>query len=237
MKKRVWELDAARGLCILAMVLVHLIFDLVELYGVVAWDYPVWFSFLKDWGGVVFLLISGISATLGHRSVRRGVIVFLCGMLCTAVTYGLYRLHFATEGIVIRFGVLHCLGCCMVLWAAVKKMPSTLLGVLGILLAAVGLYLRTRTVSFPWLMPLGFVYPGFVSSDYFPLLPHFGFFLIGAVIGRKLYPEKRTLFPKITDQCAIVRFLTLCGRHSLAIYLLHQPILSFIGMIVGRMKG
>ena len=32
MKKRVWELDAFRGLCVLGMVLIHFVYDLIDLY-------------------------------------------------------------------------------------------------------------------------------------------------------------------------------------------------------------
>ena len=46
MKKRVWELDAFRGLCVLGMVIVHFVYDLVELYGIVDWKYAEWFSFV-----------------------------------------------------------------------------------------------------------------------------------------------------------------------------------------------
>lgn len=232
MKKRVWELDAFRGICILAMVMVHLIYDLVELYGLIHWDYPQWFRFVKDWGGVLFILVSGISATLGHRSIRRGLTVLLCGMVCTAVTYGMYRLGMAGKSILIYFGVLHCLGCCMILWALFKKLPGIVLAGIGIVLIAIGFFLRGQVFSFPWLMPLGFLYPGFQSSDYFPLILNFGFFLTGAALGHRVYPGKKTLLPKINEKNPVIRFLTLCGRNSLWIYLLHQPVLSGITMLI-----
>ena len=60
MKKRIWELDAFRGLCIIGMVIVHLVYDLVDLYGIAEWQYPEWFAFVKDWGGLLFLILSGI---------------------------------------------------------------------------------------------------------------------------------------------------------------------------------
>ena len=75
MKKRIWELDAFRGLCIIGVVIVHLIFDMVDLYPILDWQYPAWFFFLKQWGGTVFLVLSGICVTLGSRSVRRGNIL------------------------------------------------------------------------------------------------------------------------------------------------------------------
>lgn len=228
MKKRIWELDALRGVCILGMVIVHFVYDLVELYALVPMAYPAWFAFIKDWGGVLFLLLSGTCATLGSRSTRRGLVVFACGMVCTLVTLGMYLLGFAGKEIIIYFGVLHCLGVCMLLWGGFKKLTTGGLAALGVVLTAAGLWLRGRLFSFPWLTVLGFVPEGFVSSDYFPLLPNLGFFLLGAVLGRTVYREKTTLLPKVNEKNPAVRFFTLCGRHSLAIYLLHQPVLAGI---------
>lgn len=228
MKNRVWELDALRGLCILGMVIVHFVYDLVYLYGIVSWEYPAWFSFIVNWGGVLFLLISGICATLGSRSVRRGLVVFACGMICTAVTYGMYRLGFADSSLTIYFGVLHCLGACMILWWLLKRLPTATIAVLGVALAAAGLYLREmRFDCSMWLMPLGLIPSSFASSDYFPLMPNLGFFLLGAVLGRTVYQKKESLLPGKGESVPL-RFLQLCGRHSLWIYLLHQPILSAI---------
>ena len=76
MSKRIWELDAARGLCILGMVLVHLVYDIRELYNLADFAYPAIFSFVMHWGSVLFLLISGICVTLGHHPVMRGLVVF-----------------------------------------------------------------------------------------------------------------------------------------------------------------
>ena len=233
MKQRIWELDALRGLCVLGMVVVHFVYDLVELYGLVQWQYPALFTFIKDWGGVLFLLISGICATLGSRGVKRGLVVFGCGMVCTAVTYGMAVLGLADKSITIYFGVLHCLGVCMLLWPLFRKMPTWLLAVTGAAVVICGLCVRAFVrVSFPWLIPLGFIYPGFATSDYFPLLPHLGFFLLGAVLGRTLYKNKRTLLPKLNADAAVFRFLRLCGKHSLWIYLLHQPALSLLFTLI-----
>ncbi len=233
MKKRIWELDAFRGICILGMVAVHFVYDLVELYGIWAWEYPAWFSLAQHWGGVLFLLLSGICVTLGSRSVRRGLIVFACGLVVSAVTVGMYLLNLQDRSILIYFGVLHCLGVCMILWPVFRRLPWQALAALGVAMAAAGLYLRTLPgVSFPWLMPLGLPWEDFYSSDYFPLLPNLGYFLIGAALGRTLYRKKESLLPRVNADAPVLRFLTLCGRHSLWIYLLHQPVLSLICVIL-----
>ena len=226
MKRRIWELDALRGLCILGMVAVHFVYDLVELYGLASWEYPAVFSFIKEWGGVLFILISGVCATLGSRCVRRGLTVFGCGLLCTAVTAGMYLLNLASPDIIIWFGILHCLGSCMLLWALLKRLPTLPLGLLGAVLVLTGLRLQTVSVTVPFLFPLGLRTQNFSSADYFPLLPYLGFFLLGAVLGRTLYREKKTLLPKADPSVLPIRFLSACGRKSLFIYLLHQPVMT-----------
>lgn len=225
--RRIWELDALRGICVLGMVVVHLLFDLGYMYGLIELQDNKLFYFISQWGGVLFLLISGICVTLGHHPIRRGIIVFAAGMLVTAVTYGMYRLEYASKDIIIYFGVLHCLGICMLLWPCLKHLQTWVLPVLGMALIVYGLYIYenvlVQTKNLIW---LGFMYPGFSSSDYFPLLPNSGFFVLGAFLGRTLYKKKTSLMPKVNPQFFLIRFLSFCGRQSLWIYLLHQPLLT-----------
>lgn len=226
-KERIWELDALRGLCILGMMVVHLLYDLVDLFGIVSWDYPAGVSLVMRWGGVLFFIISGICANFSRHSVRRGVIVFGCGMLCSAVTAGMYFLQLADSSILIYFGVLHCLGCCMLLWPVLKKLPDAVMALFSLLIIATGLYLRTIAPASTWLfIPLGILRPGFVSSDYFPLLPYAGFFLLGCILGRVLYPCGKSRFPHARTNTPVVGTLCFLGRHSLMVYLLHQPVLA-----------
>ena len=237
MRKRIWELDAFRGICVLGMVAIHFIYDLVHLYRIVDWKYPEWFSFLQNWGGVLFLLISGISATLGSRSVRRGIIVLLCGMVVTVATYGMYHFGLSGKGIIIYFGVLQCLACCMILWPIFKKLPWWALGAFGVAFASLGFWLLGQPpVDVYYLMPLGLPWKGFMSSDYFPLFPYFGFFLLGGLLGKTVYRRKETLLPRVNEKNFFLRFLRFTGRHSLEIYLLHQPLLSGVCMLLSMGK-
>ena len=225
-RPRIWELDALRGVCILGMVIVHLIYDLVELCCIVHWRYPPGFLFLQHWGGTVFFVISGICVTRSRRCLRRGLLVLGCGMLCTAVTAGMYLFGFVDRSILIYFGVLHCLGCCMLLWPAVQKLPTFTLFFICLAVIAIGLYFRTVTPASTLLfMPLGILAPGFISSDFFPLLPYWGFFLLGSILGRFLYSQGTTRFPQIQADRQPFSAACFLGRHSLLIYLLHQPVL------------
>lgn len=227
MKKRIWELDVLRGVCILGMVVVHLIYDLQTFFSLPFLADSRLFDLIKQWGGVLFLLISGICVTLGSHPVRRGLIVFACGLICSAVTAGMYFLNMADKSIIIYFGVLHCLGVCMLLWPLFKRLPVWALGLLGLGLTVLGLWISGNVVvDFPWLIPLGLVPGDFASSDYFPLLSNLGFFLVGAFLGKTLYRKKETLLPRVNPANPVLAFLTLLGKWSLPVYLLHQPIIT-----------
>lgn len=225
-KQRIWELDVFRGLFVLGMVAVHLIYNLQSFFSlpVLADSRP--YGFVLNWGGVLFFLLSGICATLGSHPVRRGLLVFGCGLGISAVTVGMYLLNMADKSFIIWFGVLHCLGACMLLWPVVRKLPWWGLLVISGLLIPAGIALSNmRFETGLWLIFLGLTPSGFASSDYFPLLPFLGFFLLGTALGKTIYKQKKTLFPGISPENAIIRAFCWLGKQSLWIYILHQPIL------------
>lgn len=235
-KPRIWELDALRGVCILCMIVVHFLFDL-SFFGGLDLTLPAWYVFIQEYGGAIFVVLSGVCVTLGSKSVRRGLIVFACGMLITAVTYGMYRLGMSGADVVVKFGVLHLLGVCMLVYPAFKKLPPAALALLGLAIAITGYAIRGVVVPQHWLFPLGLTYEGFTSSDYFPLFPQLGYFLIGAAIGKTAYREKRTFLPGAFQQTPVARFFCWCGRQSLFIYLLHQPIVYGLLEFVLLLRG
>ena len=99
--------------------------------------------------------------------------------------------------------------------------------ILGYLLDASPVIVESRL-----LFPLGFPYPGFTSGDYFPLAPHLGWYCLGIVLGRTLYREKKTLFPKVNEKSDPIRFFSFCGRNSLYIFILHLPAVGGIMMLL-----
>ena len=81
-------------------------------------------------------------------------------------------------------------------------------------------------IDHPWLTVIGIPSYDFVSSDYFPLLPNLGYFLVGAAAGRKFYSSRQTLLPRVNDDHFLIRPFCFIGKNSLIFYLLHQPILA-----------
>ena len=224
------ELDALRGLCILCVILIHLIFDLIYFIGLDL-HLPAWYVFIQQYGGVIFVVLSGCCATLGSRSFHRGCIVFACGMLISLVTFGMYRLGMASRDVIVWFGVLHLLGICMMLYPAYKKLPTQALAAMGVVLVVTGYLISGTVVKAKFLFPFGFVYEGFASSDYFPLLPWFFVFLAGAYTGKYAIEDKMPAFFYKTH----CKPLALAGRYTLWIYVLHQPVaMVFFLLIFGR---
>ncbi len=232
MKKRIWELDAVRGFCILCVIAVHFIFD-IEYFGGKALELPAVFEFVKQNGGVLFILISGICVTLGSRSAKRGAVVLAAGLLISAVTFAMYKLGFADRSVLIYWGILHLLGFSMLVWPLYKKWPLWLTGAAACLMIISGYYLYHHDlVQTHLLFMFGLTWPGFAASDHFPILPFMGWFMLGTILGRTLYRDRKTLFPRADEGRPVIRFFGWCGRQSLWIYLIHQPVLYLLTMLI-----
>ena len=225
-------LDELRGLDLISMMLYHACWDLMFLFG-------IWMDWYIGWPGRlwqqsicwVFILLSGFCVPLGHHTLKRGAQVFAAGALVTAVT-----LLFMPEDRVV-FGVLTFLGAAALLTVPLRSLLDRTPPRLGLAVSFL-LFLLVRDVNSGFLgfagvpvlhLPqswyastlttaLGFPYPGFVSSDYFSLLPWLLLFWTGYHLYR-LRPET----PALPD----IRLpgLMAMGRHSLVIYLLHQPVI------------
>ena len=234
MKARIWELDFVRGICLLLMFYCHIVFDIVVLFTL---DIPAdgaFYSWAMRYTGLFFILLSGISVTLGHRPVRRAVKVLLGGFACSLVTALMYLLRFASKSIIIYFGILHCLAVCMMLWPIFRKLPFWALLLCGLAVLYLNRLLQPLQGQGNWFtMPLGIYPAGFYSSDYFPLLPNLGYFLIGSSLGKLLYGKKRSLLPSVS--CFPVPQLCFLGRHSLLVYLLHQPVIAIFVYLLSLM--
>jgi len=74
--------------------------------------------------------------------------------------------------------------------------------------------------------------PGLGAFDYFPLFPWFGIFSSGAALGKSLYAERRSLIPGRLP----VTFVNLAGRHSLLIYIVHQPVILACLYVLGLIR-
>lgn len=232
-KQRIWELDAARGLCILGMVVVHIVYDL-SVFGNVQLMLPKWCYFIRDNGHILFVLISGICVTLASSSFQRGAVVFGAGLFISYVTVFL-DVVLGMDGMRIWFGILHMLGVCMMVYPIFKKFPCWALAMTGGGAILLGQWFRTLSVPVDFLFPIGLCSGHmFTGSDFVPIFPGLGWFLIGSCVGKYFYRDKISLIPRPQLGSGFVNVLQICGRHSLEIYLLHQPVLLlFMSLLFG----
>lgn len=155
---------------------------------------------------------------LSAQPLRRGFFLLCVGAAVTAAT--------AAVGYPAAFGVLELLGVCQMVFGALRprlervRLPY-LAAVAAIAFALTAALTARVTVAWRWLYPLGLKYPGFYSSDYYPVFPWAFLFLLGFCLGRRMAARREEL-PLLSAHFPPA--LTFAGRHSLLIYLVHKPL-------------
>ncbi|WP_247893628.1 DUF1624 domain-containing protein [Azospirillum endophyticum] len=231
--KRRPAIDVARGLALVAMAAYHGSWD-ATYFGLAGFDLlgdPLWLAartaILSS-----FLLLAGIGLVLATRDgldparfVRRLARVAAGAGAVSAASYILF------PDSPIFFGVLHHIAVASVVGLAFVRLPAALT-----LAAAAAAVLIGTTQSFPlfdspWLRWIGLTTVAPDSNDFVPLLPWIGGVLAGIGLGR--------LWPGLGEGTEIAgpagRLLALAGRHSLAVYLLHQPLLFGIAWAAAQL--
>ena len=228
-KNRINLFDTIRGFALISMILYHFTYDAVMIFG------QRWTFFSSEWATVwqtsiyvTFILISGAVSSLSRKGVKRGLIVLGGGLLVTAVT-----LIFMPEQKIL-FGVLSFLGCAMIIKHLLNPLLEKIHPIIGLLVSTVFFvmtYNLPKDKFFIWdlpealtttkfLFPLGLTYDGFASADYFPIFPWIFLFFFGMFFAKltlNKLPEKIKNFN--------IRPISFLGRHTLEIYIAHQPIL------------
>lgn len=221
---RIWEMDFARGLALVLMSYFHLIYDMKEFFGYNVSYEGNMVAFAGKLSAISFILISGISTTFSRSTTRRGFEVLAAALLITISTY-LFNKDFF-----VVFGILHFIGLSMILSAALKRFDKYILLAAGILIIIIGYTLPMGNYSNDYLMIVGLRSQTFASSDYYPLVPYFGIFLVGMVLGSLLYAEKKSLVKPFYGH----RIISAAGRNSLLVYLVHQPLILLILKLISQ---
>lgn len=197
------------------MVYFHLIFDLSELYGFNAGIYSPFNHIIGELSAIIFIFISGVSSIFSKSNVKRGLRLFFIAMLLTLITYVFAR------DMTIKFGILHFLSICMIIYPLLNKLNPFYKIIFSVILILAGFYTRSVNSTNDMLFFLGIHNSSFSSGDYYPLIPWLGLYLFGCSFGKLIYSEKKSVFKTNLNQ----NILTYAGKHSLVIYILHQPII------------
>ena len=240
-------LDTVRGVCILSMVAYHGMYDLVDIFGLPS----AWYTGLPGyiWQQSIcwtFILLSGMCWQLSRHHVKRGLLLVGCGAAISLITwlvmpsqrilYGVLNLLGLSALLLIpldkvfrKIPAWAGLGGALLLFALTKNVSRGSLGFEGLVLCRLPRWLYATDL----LAVVGFPSPSFWSTDYFPLLPWFFLFCAGYFLWSLLDKSPRAkelLRPGL-------RPLSFLGRHSLVIYLIHQPALMAVFTVLGRIAG
>lgn len=221
---RIVALDLARSVALLCMAIFHFTFDLM-MFGLVPagtvfsgfWPY-----FARGIAGS-FLFLAGVSLWLAHgqgvrwpAARRRLAVVAGAALVVTLATW-------ATMGdAYIRWGILHAIAAASVIGLLFLRAPMILTAAIAAACLAAPFYLRAEVFNTPWLLWLGLATEVPPMMDYEPLLPWLAPLLLGIIAARAMAP----LWPRMrANPGPLIRALAWPGRHSLAVYLVHQPVL------------
>ena len=215
-----------------------------QLYG-----FPITFLFIFIAGVSLALSASKTknSKMLTQKMLKRGISIFAIGLLITAVTW-----IYPHDGAIL-FGVLHLIGMSTILAIPfllggtkernaknekddreahisekIRKMKNPFLILIPLVFGIVVIALSkiVEKISGPiWMVPLGIHPYGFYALDYEPLFPWFGVVLIGIAVGFWIYPKGERKVSLGKSEAKGLRGISWIGRHSLEIYLVHQPII------------
>jgi uncharacterized membrane protein len=220
---RVGGVDALRGGALCLMFVYHFAFDL-RFYGVIAADFehdPFWLGF-RAVIVASFMALVGVSLVLADRAGvtparfwRRIGVIAACALAASAASWIMFPRTF------IYFGILHAIAIASVLAWPLARRPGIAF-VIGSVVIAAGLGWSNPVFDAGPLSWLGFVTVKPATEDYVPLAPWAGFTFLGIALGHRL---AQGAFSALAPIAAAPGWLQWLGRHSLAVYMVHQPIL------------
>lgn len=235
--------DALRGLAMVWMTAFHLCFDLNH-FGYWRQDFyrdPFW-----TWQRTLILSLFLFSAGLGQamavakgqnwpRFWRRWMQVVGCALLVTLGSWLMYPQSF------IYFGVLHGMALMLII-ARLTTHWGAWLWLLGAAAIAVkfmafdalkagSLAVFADTLNAPMFNWLGLITRKPITEDYVPLLPWLGVMWWGVAAGSWLLGQGgRCLSWRLPT---VLEPLARIGRWSLSYYMLHQPVLMGVLLVIG----
>ena len=238
-RPRIILVDAIRGLAIGGVILFHIV-----------WDLSMWVSYQgshitpRGWRSAVCwpalsMFLVGVSIALAHgRSFRSGLFAKRLGVIASAAVLISVATWYIFPQTFIFFGILHAIVAASAIGILFLRLPVTALGVLGIGFLLLPYLFSSDAFNPRYLAWIGLFTSPPPSNDFVPIFPWVGLTLLGTAIaklGLKSDEVARTLAnPK---RGPVTNALVWMGRNSLAIYLIHQPLLLAIIIPIARFAG
>ena len=251
-KQRVWEVDFLRGVLILFVVWDHFMWDVNNVggaynTGLFRWLYELSVSYYSgalrkathDGFVTLFIFLSGVSCSFSRSNGKRAIKMLIFSVGFTAITFVASQV--VKSNITVRFNVIHVITLCVLIWTAIefvwskcnKNWQKNVFGATMVAVIVASLWIGAAFDTQPststnamwfWLVrhrSAEFSY--FCGGDYWPFLPDFSWFLIGAFLGKFVYKQKKTLFPSVDPKW--VEPVAFCRRYSVWIYFGSQVVM------------
>jgi uncharacterized membrane protein len=229
-------LDQARGLALVAMIVYHGLWDGFQ-FGLLIWT-PERDAAMRLAAQIIagsFLTISGLSLALAAATQSDLLLRNRSFWKRTAIVSGAAILVSAASFVVlpqapIYFGILHHIALASVVIALVAPHHAFLAATIAAVVLITNAYVAEPVLNHPAIIWLGLGTQTPVTADWVPAFPWLAAGLLGFAIGKQiLVPWLSSRAPSGQTDFTPRDPLTWMGRHSLVIYLIHQPIL--IGLI------
>jgi len=224
---RIAVIDVVRGIALMAMASYHFTWDL-EFFGYAEpgmTSVGGWKLYARCIASS-FLFLAGVSLYLAHgRGIRWPGFRKRLAMVVAAAAAISVATYIAVPHAFIFFGILHSIALASLLGLAFLRLPWFFVAVVAALIVAMPNLQRFPLFDHPWLWWVGLSTMSPRSNDYVPVFPWFGAVLFGIAAGMILVGSG--LAAKLADarMPSWSRPLAFAGRHSLAFYLIHQPVL------------
>lgn len=198
-----------------------------------------------------FIVLSGISCALSRSNIKRLIKLAAAALVLTLVT-GIVD-EIADMGVFILFGILHTIALSLLIYILLGKIWDNkyLFLVVGLALIIIGLSIdyinkpyfsegiritdpKLSSFSFKGLMQLIIGISDY-GADSYGIVPYTGVFLAGAFFGRVLYADKHSLVPYLNGVWQ--KPVSFVGRNTIWVYLLHQPVVLGIILLICRSAG
>ena len=218
-------LDAGRAAAVLAMVVYHLCWDL-DYYGLADLGMfrdpvPIWSARLIAGS---FLFLAGFNHVLSLRQgfdlKGLGKRLAMVGGCAAAISAGSYVMFPESW---IFFGILHGIALGSVLVLAFDRLPTAVVALSALFFLGLPSFYTDPLFNGRGLAWIGLASRGPITNDFVPVFPWFGVILAGLVAARLALA--RDLRPAWAPAGRFGRAALWVGRHSLVIYMLHQPIM------------
>lgn len=227
-KTRLGKLDVLRGIALVAMATYHTSWDF-EFFGYLE-PGTTGHGALKLYARCIassFLILVGFSLVLAHgRQIRwRSFAIRLAQIVAAALAITLVTYYITPQSFVF-FGILQQIAAASVLGLLFLRLPAWLIAIAAVAVIIAPNYLVSPTFDAPVFWPLGLSEILIESNDYVPIFPWFGTVLIGMALAKTLqHFDLMKLFSGNIRPAWLDRSLRFIGRHSLAFYLIHQPVI------------